>query len=265
MNDKVPPSPGNPDMERWKQIFDKALGTFLTGLLFLAPFILTLVILDWLIRQIAALFGEESIFGSALTGGSSLIFGETAFGIWVLLALVMVGIWAIGRLFQTRAKKSMQERIDGWMDRVPVIGGIYRPISRITRMIGLREENELADMRPVAVRFGGPNGTDALALLPTSEAVWVGGEERRLVYIPSAPLPMTGFLTLVPRESIIEVEGLAVDDLLKFYISVGTVMPAELKIPPASPPAGLAGAPSAPSPSPNAPPNAPPAPTNPNA
>nr|WP_255536324.1 DUF502 domain-containing protein [Pacificimonas pallii] len=157
-----------------------------------------------------------------------MIFGESSFGIWVLLALVIAVIWGIGRLFQTRAKKTMQERIDSWVDKIPIIGGIYRPISRVTRMIGLRDENELAAMRPVAVRFGGPDGADVLALLPVADTLIVGGEERLLVYMPSAPIPMTGFLTFVPKENVIEVEGLAVDDLLKFYISVGTVLPEEL-------------------------------------
>ncbi len=213
----------------WRERLDRAVGTFLTGLLFLLPFIITLMILDWLIRQLAAFFGAESLLGSAITGGSAMIFGEKAFGVWVLLAIVIGLIWGVGRLFQTRAKKSMQDRIDGWIDRIPLIGSIYRPISRITRMIGLRDENELAAMRPVAVRMGGHGGADVLALMPSAEPVMVGDEERILIYMPSAPIPMTGFLTLVARENVIEVEGLAVDDLLKFYISIGTILPDELR------------------------------------
>ncbi|MGB3722202.1 MAG: DUF502 domain-containing protein [Pacificimonas sp.] len=216
----------------WRERLDRAVGTFLTGLLFLLPFILTVMILDWLIRQLAAFFGTESLLGSAISGGSTLIFGERAFGVWILLSLVVALIWGVGYLFQSRAKKSIQERVDGWIDKIPLIGSIYRPISRITRMIGLRDENELSAMRPVAVRMGGRGGADVLALMPSSEPVMVGGEERVLIYMPSAPIPMTGFLTLVAKENVIEVEGLAVDDLLKFYISIGTILPEELqKIP----------------------------------
>lgn len=221
-------TPPIPEKPTWRIMLDRAVGTFLTGLLFLLPFILTLMILDWVIRQIAGLFGEETILGSALTGGTSLIFGESSFGVWVVLALLVIAIWGVGRLFQNRAKKSVEARVDGWFDRIPVIGGIYRPISRLVRMIGLRDATELSSMRVVACRFGGDAGADILALQPSSEPLIVGGEERMLIYMPSAPLPMTGAIVLVPRASVIEVEGVAVDDLLKYYISLGTISPGRL-------------------------------------
>ncbi|MEM8826805.1 MAG: DUF502 domain-containing protein [Pseudomonadota bacterium] len=229
----------------WRGPFDRTVGTFFTGLLFLLPFLLTLLILDWLARQLILFFGTESLLGSAVAGSSSFLFGDASFGVWLFLTLIVAGIWGIGRLFQTRAKKSIQERIDGWVDRIPIIGGIYRPISRITRMIGLRDENELAAMRPIAVRFGSAeNGTDVLALLASPTPVMVGTERRMLVYLPSAPIPMTGFLSLVPEANVVKVEGIGVDDLLKFYISVGTVMPSGLE--PAPPDVPVTPVPEAP-------------------
>ena len=214
--------PHRPD---WRARLDRIAGTFLTGLLFLLPFIITLMILDWVIRQIAGLFGTDTILGSAITGSSALIFGEGSGGVLVLLALIVFGIWAVGRLFQNRAKKSVQDRVDGWIARIPVVGGVYRPISQITRMIGMRDQTELASMRPIACRFGGEDGADVLALLASTTPIVIGGERRMLVYMPSAPLPMTGALILVPERSVVEVEGLAVEDLLKYYISIGTVLP----------------------------------------
>ncbi|MGB7406414.1 MAG: DUF502 domain-containing protein [Pacificimonas sp.] len=222
-----------PPRSRWRDISDSFFGTFLTGLLFLLPFIVTLMILDWVIRQVAGLFGTDTILGSAITEGSALLFGENNFGILVLLAIIMAAIWLVGRLFQTRAKRTFQDRIDGWMEKIPLIGGIYRPISHLTRMLGSHDKTELESMSPIAVRFGNEDpakAADVLALLANPKPVHVGGQPRMLVYMPSAPLPMTGFLFLVPAENVVPVEGVAVEDLVKFYISIGTAAPSALKM-----------------------------------
>ncbi|MEE4349626.1 MAG: DUF502 domain-containing protein [Pacificimonas sp.] len=209
----------------WRDTLDRTIGTFLTGLVFLLPIIITLMILDWFIRQIGGLFGEDTILGTAIFGSSTLIFGDSVVGIWIIFALVIAAIWGAGRLFQKSAQRSIQERMEGWVSRIPIIGSIYRPVSQLTRMLGMRDEHELASMRPIACRFGGENGVDILALLASSTPVQVGGKPRMLVYLPSAPLPMTGALMLVPKDNVVEVEGIGVDDLLAYYISLGTVTP----------------------------------------
>lgn len=215
------------DRPQWRQTADMLVATFVTGLLFLLPFILTLMIVDWLIRQVAGIFGPETLLGSALTSGGALIFGDTTFGFWLLLAFVILGILAVGYGFQNRAKRSFERRVDAIIDRIPVLRSIYGPVAKLVRMIGMKDENDLASMRVIACRFGA--GADILALLASPEPVFVGGEERMLVYLPSAPLPMTGGLVLVPPASVIEVAGVAVEDLLKLYISLGTLAPEQLR------------------------------------
>ncbi|MBZ6377981.1 hypothetical protein B5C34_02140 [Pacificimonas flava] len=209
----------------WRNSLDRHVGTFLTGLLFLLPIIITLMVLDWVVRQVAGLFGEDTILGSAIFGSSSLLFGDNVLGVWIMLALVVAGIWFVGRIFQREAQRSVQDRIESWVSRIPIIGSIYRPISQLTRMFGMREESELASMRPISCRFGGKDGVDVLALLASNTPVEVAGEPRMLVYMPSAPLPMTGALILVPPESVVRIDGIGVDDLLSYYISLGTVVP----------------------------------------
>lgn len=218
-----------PRRSPWRTAIDEVAATFFTGLLSLLPIIITVMIVDWVIRQIAGLFGEDTILGSAITGSSHFLFGEGWFGVFVIFCLVLAAIWFAGRVMQTRARASMEERFDRWIDKIPVIGGIYRPIAKITRMIGMREEQELAAMRPISCRFGGENGSDVLALLATPKPLFIGGKPRMLVYMPSAPIPMTGALVLVPPENVVEVPGLALEDLLKYYVSLGTALPPELE------------------------------------
>ena len=151
-----------PPRPAWRVAFDRVVAQFLTGLLFLLPFILTLMILDWLVRQVAGLFGEETLLGSALTSGGAFIFGDGTVGFWLLLIFVVVGIWAIGFAFQDRARRSVERRLDALIGRIPLLRDVYRPISKVIRMIGTKNENDLAAMRVVACRF---------ASLPSSSAI----------------------------------------------------------------------------------------------
>lgn len=225
-----------PPRPAWRIVFDRIVAQFLTGLLFLLPFILTLMILDWLVRQVAGLFGEETLLGSALTSGGAFIFGDGTVGFWLLLIFVVVGIWAIGFAFQERARRSIERRLDAIIGRIPVLRDVYRPISKLIRMIGTKSESDLVAMRVVACRFG-EGGTDVLALLASPEPLMVGGEPRMMIYIPTAPLPMTGGLILVPPASVIEVTGVSVDELFKYYISLGMLPPEGLRAKPPTLPA----------------------------
>ncbi len=227
------PEPPRPP---WRLALDRVISQFLTGLLFLLPFILTLMILDWLVRQVAGLFGEETLLGSALTSGGALIFGDGTIGFWLLLIFVVVGIWAIGFAFQDRARRSFERRLDSMIERIPLLRDVYRPISKLIRMLGTKNENDLAAMRVVSCRFG-EGGTDVLALLASPEPLLVGGEPRLMIYIPTAPLPMTGGLILVPPSSVIEVTGVSVDELFKYYISLGMLPPEGLRMKPPTLPA----------------------------
>ncbi|MBB4632179.1 DUF502 domain-containing protein [Sphingosinicella soli] len=223
------PEPPRPP---WRDVLDRVFAQFLTGLLFLLPFILTLMILDWLVRQVAGLFGADTLLGSALTSGGAFIFGDGLIGFWLLLIFVVIGIWAVGFAFQDRARRGIERRLDAIIERIPVLRDVYRPVSKLVRMLGTKNENDLAAMRVVACRFG-ERGADVLALLASPEVMIVGGEERMLVYLPSAPLPMTGGLVLVPPSSVVEVAGVTVDDLLKCYISLGMLAPDALRGKPA--------------------------------
>jgi len=43
------------------------------------------------------------------------------------------------------------------------------------------------------------------------------------VYLPTAPVPMTGGLVLVPATSVVPVPEMKVDDLLRVYFSLGAL------------------------------------------
>lgn len=214
---------------RVRAFAERALGAFLTGLFFLTPIILTIIVFDWLSGYLTAAVGPESFIGRALSSGGSVIIGgraeATAF--WVGLALTLVLIAVLGLVVQTSLRRRLEDGFDRFVDRVPVLRSVYRPIAQLVRLLGPQDgAAQYEGMRPVAVRFG---ETRALALLVSPDLFDVGGESRQLVLLTQAPVPIGGALLFVPPESIVAVPGMTVEDFAKFFVSVGTVRPTGLR------------------------------------
>ncbi len=213
--------------EKTRKTFRRALGAFLTGLLFLLPIILTIVIFDWVSGYVAAAFGPDSLIGGALTSGGTAIVGreQRLLGFGVGLLLLMTAIAIFGAIVQTRAKKRIEEVFDRLIDRVPLLRSVYRPIAQLVRMLGPGEDSQLKAMRVIACRFGDDRGADVLALLANTTPIMVDGEPRYVVYLPTAPFPGNGGLVMVPASGVRFLPELSVEDLVRTYVSFGTLVP----------------------------------------
>jgi uncharacterized membrane protein len=152
-----------------------------------------------------------------------------AFCLGALIALV--GIWFLGVIARSQAQESISRFIDRIFTQMPIVRTIYNPVSRVVRLT-TDKSTDFSGMSVVACRFRGLE-TDVLALLANQEVYLIGGERRRMVYLPAAPIPMSGGLLLIAEDAIIPVPEMKVDDLLRVYFSLGALapdsMPASLK------------------------------------
>lgn len=207
------------------------IGSFLAGLLFLLPIVLTLFIITWIINFVRGAIGPGTILGDLLTRGGTYLLGrnQDTLAFWLGAGIALFGIWLLGLVVKTRAKSIIQNYLDGLFTRVPLIRSIYSPVSRVVRLAtdrGKGAPGDLSSMSVVSCRFGrGELGVDVLALLASHHVYMVAGERRRLVYLPAAPIPMSGGLVLVSETSVTAVPDMKVDDLLKIYVSLGALAP----------------------------------------
>ncbi len=201
--------------------------TFLAGLVLLLPVVLTVLIVAWLVDIFRAALGPGTFLGNLLTSGGMTILGEgqdtLAFFLGMLIALF--GIWFLGLIARSAAKQSMERFIDNIFTKLPIIRTIYNPVSRVIRLATDKNTGDFSGMTVVSCRFGGKNGADVLALLANPKVFYIGGEPRQLIYLPTAPVPMTGALVLVPEASVVPVPEMKVDDLLRVYFSLGALAP----------------------------------------
>ncbi len=201
----------------------RVAGPFVTGLVFLAPVLLTIVILQWLSGYVVAALGPNTLIGGALARGGMLLTSTPELAFITGLGLAALFVWALGLLVQTQARVRLEGGLDYLMGRIPVLGGFYRPLAQMVRMIGGAPGGELQGMAPVSVRFG--DDTEVLALLAAPQVFDMGDGPRHLVLLPTAPVPVGGALVFVAVDRVRRVSGIGVDDLAKFYVSMGTVAP----------------------------------------
>jgi uncharacterized membrane protein len=203
------------------------IGTFLAGVLFLLPVALTIYIVAWIIDFIRGQLGPGTLLGKLLTsvGGGIVGQDQNLLAFWLGLLVALTGIWLLGMLVKTQAKSIIQDNIDRAFTRVPFIRSIYNPVARVVRLATRQDGGDFSGMSVVTCRFGGAEGADILALLASRDIYFIGGQRRRLVYLPTAPIPMSGGLVLVPEDAVIPVPEMKVDDLLKVYVSLGALAP----------------------------------------
>jgi uncharacterized membrane protein len=212
----------------WKQL----LTAFLAGLAFLAPLLLTAIVLIWVFGQLIGFVGPDSLVGHLLTAGGRLFVGEAnpllgfALGVALLIALVTM----LGFVVKDRARKVLEELVDETLGRIPLLGNVYRPVAQLVRGMAGSKAEEMSAMAVVRVEFGG--GIETIALLASNETLDVGGGPARLVLVTTAPVPIGGALLLVPADKVHPIPDMKFDDVMKLYLTMGMSPPANLKAPP---------------------------------
>ena len=114
--------------------------------------------------------------------------------------------------------------MDAVMRRIPLAGSVYGAATQIVGLLEKKDDSELSGMGVVFCMFGQQNGTGILALLPTAERFPINGCDYHIVYIPTAPIPMTGGLLFVPVDQVQRVD-MSVESLMSIYLSMGITGP----------------------------------------
>ena len=181
---------------------------FLVGLGFLAPFIITWIVLDFLIDflldKTSPAFFE--VFGRSIPGlGVAILIGVPL--IFGALALHFVGVRAMTTLEATAV-------------RVPLIGTIFTVSHQIVSAMGGGGQS---GFRKVVTIEYPRRGIWSLGFL--TRVITLGDQEKiALVYIPTAPTPNSGNMLLLPIAEVMETD-MSVTDLMRTVLSAGVSSP----------------------------------------
>jgi uncharacterized membrane protein len=188
----------------------------IAGLIVIAPVTATVFVLVWIFQLLDGLLGRFlNPFIAALIGRETIV--VPGLGLLVLF-LLLVGIgWVAERAIGSRVVRWWQ----GTLERIPLTRRIYSAANQIVRSIFGPEARPFK--RVVLVEYPAP-GRWAIGFLSAAapHVTRPHVADGVSVFLPSAPNPTSGFLAVVPRASVVEID-MSVDEAFTFILSAGAV------------------------------------------
>ncbi len=181
---------------------------FTVGLLALLPFFLCYLVLGYIysffVNKIFILFPK--IFTAWYL--NSLVYFTVAILIIFILGIVTV------KLFISRWKSP----VDSVVSKVPFFSFFFHPAIQLVDIYIVKKNNMMK--RVVFVEYP-RKGVYAIGFI-TKEHIRKGNKDYVSVFIPTTPVPMSGYVVFIPRKEVID-SDLSIEEALKVVISGGVV------------------------------------------
>jgi uncharacterized membrane protein len=202
----------------------------LAGLLVLAPLIITLWVLEWVVSTL-----DQTLQILPSHWHPDQLLGVHIPGLGVIFAVLVVLI--IGAL----ASNFVGNRLVNWwhalLHRIPVVRSIYSGVKQISDTLFSEKGNAFRKallvewphegMWTIAFLTGAPIG-DVLTKLQAQPGARNDTDEFLSVYVPTTPNPTGGYFVMVRRSACQEL-GMSVDEALTYIVSMGVIAPGSSK------------------------------------
>lgn len=187
---------------------------FLTGIVVTAPVGLSLYIVWAILTWIDKKVGD--VLSLWLVGRSDIP------GFGVILALTFFIL--VGMLTQNFVGRLLLNISNYVMGRLPIVKTLYSAFKQVFEMAIGKKAQAFRDAVLVTYPHKGTYTIGFLMGKTGGEVPLRAGQELMSVYIPTIPIPTSGFLIFVPPEDVIDLD-MSVDDALKMLISGGMITP----------------------------------------
>jgi uncharacterized membrane protein len=139
----------------------------------------------------------------------------------IIVVLLVTGFGYISRYVLGKYFFSVGER---FMQSIPGVNAVYNTVKQIVETFSTKNRNLFNKVVLVEFPRKGIWAVGFLTNKAQNEAQIRTGEEVWTVFVPTSPNPTSGFLLLVPRREIVELE-MSVGEGMKMVISGGAVIP----------------------------------------
>lgn len=170
--------------------------------------------------------------------------------IGVVLSIVV--IYLVGLLVGNLIGRSIWRLAEMAVMRIPLVRAIYPAVKQVTDFVLAERKAQFESSQVVAVRpHAGGIWSIGLVTGPGLRALSdaVGGGDMVTVFIPSTPTAFSGYVVVVPKESVVELP-LKVDEAMRLLLSGGVISPGSAPPKPGPAPELLPRPPSKPRPEP---------------
>ncbi len=192
---------------------------FLSGALLLAPLVVTIWAFSAIVDAVGGTF--RPLYEHYLPGSLQRLpfFWDLLATLVVVVLITLLGFlsnYVFGKYFLSIGERAIQS--------IPAVGAVYNSVKQIVATFSTQNRNLFNQV--VLIQYPRP-GIWTLAFLTNKvmgEAQSRAGQDIWTVFVPTTPNPTSGFLLMIPRQDIVELE-MSVGDGMKMIISGGAVVP----------------------------------------
>ena len=192
---------------------------FISGALLLAPLWVTIWGFSKIIEIVGGTFRPlyEHYLPEALKGIPFFLdLVATGVVIVIVTALGYLSHYVLGKFFLSVGERAIQA--------IPGVGAVYNSVKQIVATFGTQKRNLFNKVVMVEFPRKGVWCVGFLTNKTQGEPQTLVGADTWTVFVPTTPNPTSGFLLLLPRSEIVELD-MSVGDGMKMIISGGAVVP----------------------------------------
>ena len=197
--------------------------TFVSGLLAILPVGATVFIVWALYNLIDRQVGRNTAFGMVI----ERVLGRWIPGLGIIITILLV--FVIGVIVRSVIGRTLQYYMERIFFSFPGVRKMYGTLKQFTSAL-LNRESTTSFKKVVMFEYP-KEGINVLGLV-TNEELGVlrdiTGEECLLVYAPTAPNPLSGYMLIIPKRLVTYID-MPVEDALSMVVSSGSVLPDSLK------------------------------------
>jgi len=191
---------------------------FLAGVVALAPLLVTVAVINWLLDM-----SDKGIEQLPNAYRPEVLFGVDIPGMGVVMALLFILV--IGALTTHFIGSQLMRLIDLVMERIPLVRTVHKATRQL--LAAIFSDSSKAFQKVVMVQF--PQKGRWVIGFVTGEGPMPGrqdedGQVYVSVFVPSTPLPTTGWLLFVDESEITHLD-MTVDEGMKLVLSGGVLAP----------------------------------------
>ncbi|MGE0668165.1 MAG: DUF502 domain-containing protein [Sphingomonadales bacterium] len=202
----------------FKSLGTRAQGWFLAGILTLIPIWITWAIFSFVLEQLSALGRPAARKVTEYLGPLAGWFAGDAMQTVLALALTLLAILALGWATTQFVGARLLALFDKIIQWIPLVEKIY---GATKKLLSVMQQKPEGIQRVVLISFP-HDEMKAVGIVTRTLTDAHTGEQIAAVYVPTTPVPTSGYLELVPLDRITETDW-TLDEAMTFIISGGAV------------------------------------------
>ena len=187
------------------------------GLLIWIPIMITV----WVVRFLSGIL-DSSLLLLPPSWRPEAVFGTYVPGVGIVLSLVL--LFVTGVVVKNLFGGQIVAGLESLVRRIPVVGSVYGGAKTFSETVLTDKGKSFKQVVMVEFPRKGVFSIGFITSHELEEAQAKTAQEVTCVFVPTTPNPTTGFLVLIPKDEVVNMD-MTVDEAFKMLLTLGVVVP----------------------------------------